>query len=126
MLNVVMRNWDEEPDSLMEEIGTTCVEESENLRNIDGKQSLKRKIPKYYDKQQQLELMLAAEQLSEFGDHNLGHTYSDEEEKCWTNTKDIDISKDTTCMELLSASILPNIVDFEDNKRARKRIINYH
>ncbi len=121
-----MRNWDEEPDSLMEEIGTTCVEESENLRNIDGKQSLKRKIPKYYDKQQQLELMLAAEQLSEFGDHNLGHTYSDEEEKCWTNTKDIDISKDTTCMELLSASILPNIVDFEDNKRARKRIINYH
>jgi hypothetical protein len=43
-------NPDEEPNLLMEEIGAIGVEESENLKNTDGKQALKRKIPKYYDR----------------------------------------------------------------------------
>jgi hypothetical protein len=68
--------------------------------------------------------VLAIQELSKFGDHDLGHTDFDEEEKCWTNTKDIDIWKDTTCMELLSVGILLDIIDFEDSKRARKRIIS--
>jgi len=40
--------------------------------------------------------------------------------------KDIDFWKDTTCMELLNAGILLDIVDLEESKKARKRIINYH
>ncbi len=69
--------------------------------------------------------MLAIQGLSKFGDHDLDHIDFDEE-KCWTDTTDIDIWKDTTCKELLSVGILPNIVDFEESKRARKKIINYH
>jgi hypothetical protein len=92
MLDVVMEvNQDEEPNSLMEKIGVASVEESGILRNIDDKQALKRKIPKYYDRQQQLELVLVVQELSEFGDHNLGHIDADEEGKCWMDTKDIDI-----------------------------------
>jgi hypothetical protein len=34
----------------MEDVGAAGNEENENLRTIDGKQALKRKIPKYYDK----------------------------------------------------------------------------
>jgi hypothetical protein len=64
--------------------------------------------------------------LLEFDEHNLVNTNSDEEEKCWTDTKDIDIWQDVTCMKLLQEGILPNIVDLEKNKRVRKRIINYH
>jgi hypothetical protein len=55
---------------------------------------LKRKKSHYYDKQQQLELVLAAQELFEFGEHDLISTDSDEEEKCWTDTRNIDIWKD--------------------------------
>ncbi len=69
--------------------------------------------------------MLVIQELSEFGDHELGHTNSDEEETCGMDTKNIDIWKDTTCMGLLREGILLNTVDLEESKRARKRIINY-
>ncbi len=51
MLNVVIEvDQDEELDSLLELIGAASVEESEILSTTDGKQTLKRKIPKYYDR----------------------------------------------------------------------------
>jgi hypothetical protein len=56
----------------------------------------------------------------------LVHTNPDEEKKCWINIKDIDIWKDIICMKLLNESISPDIIDLEENKRAKKRIINYH
>jgi len=50
MLNVVTEvNKDEEPDSLLELIRAARVEESGIPRTTNGKQALKRKIPKYYD-----------------------------------------------------------------------------
>jgi hypothetical protein len=61
MLDVIMEvNKDEEPDSLTKKIGATNVEENGILRKIKGNQALKRRIPKYYDRQQQLELVLTA------------------------------------------------------------------
>ncbi len=110
----------------MEEIKAINIERGEILRNIEGKQTLKRKLPQYYDKQQQLELVLVTQELFEFDDHNLVHTNFDEEEKCWMDTKDIDIWKDIICMKLLHEGILLDIVDLEESKKARKRIINYH
>jgi hypothetical protein len=59
----------------MEDVGAIGNGEDENLKTTDGKQTLKRKINKYYDKQHQLEPMLAAQELSEFGNHELGHTF---------------------------------------------------
>jgi hypothetical protein len=96
------------------------------MKTINGKQALKRKLCQYYDKQQQMELVLAVQELFEFGDHDLGHTDSNEEEKCWMDTKDIDIWKNATCMELLREGIFLDVVEFEDSKRTRKRIMNYH
>jgi hypothetical protein len=61
------------------------------LKTTNGKQALKREINRYYDKQQQLELVLAAQELSEFGDHELGHTKFDEEETRGMDTRSIDI-----------------------------------
>jgi len=48
---------------------------------------LKRKRPHYYDKQQQLELALAAQQLFESGEHDLVPTGSNEEDE-WGATQD--------------------------------------
>jgi len=109
----------------MENVEATNNEEIQNLKTIDGKQTLKREINKYYDKQQQLELVLAAQELSEFGDHKLGHTKFDEEKTCGMDIRSIDIWKDATCLRLLKGDILPNTVDLEEIKRAKKIITNY-
>jgi hypothetical protein len=52
MLDVVMEVYqDEETNSLMEDVGAIGNEENEILRTTDGKQTLKKKIPKYNDRQ---------------------------------------------------------------------------
>jgi hypothetical protein len=126
MFDVVTKiNQDEKTDSLMEEVGARGNEENQNLKIINGKQALTRKIPIYYDRHQQLELVLAAQELFEFGDHKLGHTNTDEEGTCRMDTKNIDIWKDATCLGLLKEDILPDTMDLEESKRAKKRITNY-
>ncbi len=109
----------------MEDVEAADNEENQNLGPADGKQALKREITKYYDRQQQLELVLAAQELSEFGDHELGHTKFSEEETREMDIRNIDIWKDATCLGLLKEGILPDIIDLEESKRARKRITNY-
>ncbi len=62
MLDVIIKmNQDEETDSLMEEVKAVGSGEDQNLKIADGKQELKRKIPRYYEMQQQLELVLAVQ-----------------------------------------------------------------
>ncbi len=51
MFDVVIEvNQHKETNSLMEDVGAAGNEENENLRTTDGKQTLKRKIPRYYDR----------------------------------------------------------------------------
>jgi hypothetical protein len=127
MLDVVTEiNQDEETTSLMEDVEAADNEKNQNLKATDGKQALKREITRYYDKQQQLELVLAAQELFEFGDHKLGHTKPDEKETRGMDTRSIDIWKDATCLGLLKEDILLDTVDLEESKRARKRITNYY
>ncbi len=64
--------------------------------------------------------------MLEFDDQESIHTVFDEKEKCWIDTKDIDIWKDVICMKLLKKGILLNTINAKKNKRANKRIINYH
>jgi hypothetical protein len=46
----------------------------------EARMELKRKRPQHFDRQQQIELVLAAQELSEVGDHELSPTESDREE----------------------------------------------
>jgi hypothetical protein len=53
MLNVITEvNQDEEIDSFMEDVGAASNEKNKNLKTINGKQTLKKKILRYYDRQQ--------------------------------------------------------------------------
>ncbi len=61
--------------------------------------------------------MLDAQELSEFGDHDLGHTNSDEQETCGMDKKNIDILEDTICMGLLREGILLDTMDLEESKK---------
>ncbi len=69
---------------------------------------------------------MAARELFESGVHDLISTNSDEEDKCWIDTRDIDIWKDVSCMKLFLKGIAQDAIDPKECKRARKRILNYH
>ncbi len=126
MLDVVTEiNQDEEANSFMEDVEAAKNEESQSLGPADGRQSLKKGMTRYYDRQQQLELVLATQELWGFGKHGLGHTGSGEEETCEMDTRSIDIWEDATCLGLLKGGILPDTIDHEESKRVRKRITNY-
>jgi hypothetical protein len=54
MLDVVSEmNQGDEIESLMEEVRAAGSGEDQNLKTTDGKQELKRKMPRYYDMLQQ-------------------------------------------------------------------------
>jgi hypothetical protein len=59
----------------------------ELMQDDDVRVVLKKRRPQYYDKQQQLELVLAAQQLSESGEHDLVPTGSDEEDEWGAGTR---------------------------------------
>jgi hypothetical protein len=98
----------------------------ELMQDDDVKVELKRRRPQYYDKQQQLELMLAAQQLFEASGHDLVPTGSDEEDEWGAGMRHQDIWEDVTCVDLLQGGMLPDTVNPVESKRARKRILNYH
>jgi hypothetical protein len=82
---------------------------------------LKRRRPQYFDKQQQLELVLAAQELSEFGDHGLDPTGSDDKEDHGMKSSFVDIWEDTDCLALLKEGVLPVVVNIEEGKKIKKR-----
>jgi hypothetical protein len=93
------------------------VAEHEDLEVDHGHQ--KGRI-RYYDKRQQLELVLAAQGLSEAGGHKVNLTIVDEEAKYGVEMKEPDIWQDSTCLALLKEGVLPDVVELEEGKRARK------
>ncbi|CAK9861040.1 unnamed protein product [Sphagnum jensenii] len=123
MLDVVTTtNTNEEAAPIIEVVG---VAEDEELEAVDGKQAPQKGPIRYYDKRQLLELVLAAQELSELGNREIDPTGLGEEDDCRVETKDTDIWKDVTCLALLREGMLPDTIDLEEGKRARKRANNY-
>jgi len=87
--------------------------------------ALKRIMPHYFDKRQQLELVLAAQELFEFGDRELSPTESEDEEDHEVKSSCVDIWEDANCLMFLKEGVLHDAVDFEGGKRIRKRANNY-
>jgi hypothetical protein len=115
-------------EDLSEELipGEEAVSTSdEPVQHEGARMVLKRRRPQYFDKRQQLDLVLAAQELSELGDHELSPTESNDEEDHGVKLSCVDIWEDTDCLTLLKEGVLPDAVDFEESKRIRKRANNY-
>jgi hypothetical protein len=95
------------------------------LQHEEMRPILKRRRPQYFDKQQQLELVLAAQELSEFGDHELDPTGSNDEEDHGAKSSSVDIWEDTECLALLKEGVLPVVVDIEEGSRIKKKASTY-
>ncbi len=87
--------------------------------------ALKRRRPQYYDKRQQLELVLAAQELSEFGEPDLSPTELDEEEGYGAKHNCADIWQDMECLRLIREGTLSDALDYHECRRIRKRASNY-
>jgi hypothetical protein len=106
--------------------GEEAVSTGDELVQHEGAQMvLKRRKPQYFDKRQQLDLVLAAQELFELGDHELSPTESDDEEDHGVKSSCVDIWEDTDCLTLLKEGVLLDAVDLEESKRIRKRASNY-
>jgi len=70
-------------------------------------------------------LVLAAQELSEIGGHEIDPTVARDEDKCGVKIKRSDIWQDTTCLALLRKGMLPEVIDLKEGKRARKQVDNY-
>jgi len=103
-----------------------AVSTGDKLEQCGGvRAALKRRVPQYLDKRQQLELALAAQELFEFGDHELSPTQSEDEEDHEVRSSCVDIWEDINCLMFLNEGVLPDAVDYEEAKRIRKRASNY-
>jgi hypothetical protein len=80
---------------------------------------------KYYDRKQQLELVLAAQELLGDDGHETGDARSVDDEACDEDTSKIDIWEDEVCLRLLREGIIPDTVDPHASKRARRRVTHY-
>jgi hypothetical protein len=97
----------------------------EPVQHEGAQMVLKRRRPQYFDKRQQLDLVLAAQELSKFGDHELSPTGPDDEEDHRVKSSCVDIWEDIECLTLLKEGVLSDAVDLEESKRIRKRTSNY-
>jgi hypothetical protein len=96
-----------------------------HVQENEGQVMLKRRRPRYYDRRQQLELVLATQELSEFGDLESSPTERDEEEDQGVKHNCADIWRDVECLMLIKEGILSDAIDLDESKRIRKRASNY-
>jgi hypothetical protein len=117
-----------EGEQLLEPALRTGEDTGENatMQASSSRLSAPRKRPQFYDKRQQLELVLEAQRLLETEEHGVPSESSDEKEECDMGAGNSDIWEDSSCMELLQTRVLPITIDPLESKRVRKRVLNYH
>ncbi|CAM6073684.1 unnamed protein product [Sphagnum tenellum] len=126
MLDVLTKtSQDEEDDSPEEGAEAAVVEEARNSGSSRSKQVVKEGKTKYYDRRQQLELVLAAQELSEDDGHEEGDARSGDEETCAEDISKTDIWEDEVCLGFLKEGVIPDTIDLRESTRAKKKVAHY-
>ncbi len=100
--------------------------EEEDREVRQDQQGHRKDVISYYDRRQQLELVLAAQSMSEVGIHKVNLTIMDEAEQGGEERKGPDIWQDATCLALIKDGVLPDLIELDEGKRVRKRAANYY
>jgi hypothetical protein len=125
MLDVLAETSQGERDeSFEEEVEAADDEEIQNSRFHKGKRVLMQE-PKYYSRQQQLELVMAAQELLRYGEHDGGDVRFSERETYDADAENTDIWEDEVCLKLLMGSVIHDTANLQAGKRVRKRTSKY-
>jgi hypothetical protein len=111
---------EEDPDAIQTNAKGAKDQEFDRGRQRPGKERVR-----YYNRRQQLELVLAAQELSEVGGREVDLTAVVVEDKGGGEMKGTDIWQDANCLALLKEGVLPEMIEPEEGRRARKRVANY-
>jgi len=111
---------EEDPDAVQ-----TNARGDEDQEFDRGRQRLGKERVRYYNRRQQLELVLAAQELSEVGGREVDLTAVVVQDKGGGEMKGTDIWQDANCLALLKEGVLPEMIEPEEGRRARKRAANY-
>ncbi len=101
------------------------VAEDEDLEVDQGQPEHGKNLVRYYDRKQQLELVLATQAMSKDDTHKINLTMVGDVDKGGGEMKDPDIWQDTTCLTLLREGVLPELIEPRESKRVRKRAASY-
>jgi hypothetical protein len=124
MLDVLAETSQDEVDnSPVEDMEAVDSEEVWNSGSPNGKRVLKEGRVRYYYRHQQLELVLAAQELLEYGERE--EARSGGEETGAEDASNTDIWEDEVCLGLLKEGVIPDTADLQASKRARKRANHY-
>jgi hypothetical protein len=126
MLEVLTDTSQGEEDELPEngdEI--TKGRETRRLASPESRLDLGRGKAKYYDRKQQLELVLAAQELMEDVRPETHTARFEGEEACADGASNTDVWEDEVCMRLLKEGSIPDTIGPQESKRARKRAVHY-
>ncbi len=120
--SVVITNLEEEATPSAERLD---VAEDEDWEVDQGQQGHGKDPVRYYNRRQQLELVLAAQGMSEVDVHGINLTNVDEAEQDGVDMKGTDIWLDVTCLALLREGVLPELIGQEERKRVKRRAASY-
>jgi len=101
------------------------VTKHENLEVDHGELRHWKGRTKYYDRRQQLEVVLAAQGLSEIEGHEINPTTVSEGVEYGAEVKEPNIWRDAIYLALLKEGVLPDLIEQEEGKRARRRAEHY-
>jgi hypothetical protein len=116
---------DEEDNSLEEGSKAAGGNEIRNSEFSKGNQTLWRGGTRYYNRKQQLELVLAAQGLLDDNARETSDARSEGEEVCVDNSSQTDIWEDAVCMGWLKDGFISEGVDLQESKRVNKQAKQY-
>ncbi len=100
-------------------------EKIRSSKSSKGKQIMEKGRTRYYDKKQQLDMILAAQGLLDVDRHDASDVQFGGDEDCTDGSSKVDIWDDAVCMRWLKEGFLAKEVDPQEGKRVRKRAKQY-
>jgi hypothetical protein len=125
MMEVLTETSQDEEDDLPDEGAEAVEKEIRSLESYRGKQVLRKGGTKYYDKKQQLDIILAAQGLLDDAECEAEGAHTGSYEACDDDSSKVDIWEDALCIEWLKEGFIPEEIDPQDGKRIRKRAKQY-
>ncbi|CAM5999720.1 unnamed protein product [Sphagnum balticum] len=111
LLWTLLESQEEEDDSFEEGAEAGVEEEARNSWSSKTKRVHKERKTRYYDRKQQLELVLAAQELLGDDGHKTGDARLADDKACAEDTSKTNIWEDEVCLRLLREGIIPDTVD---------------
>jgi hypothetical protein len=111
MMEVLIEMSQDEEDDPPDEREEAVEQELRSSESYRGKQVLRKGGTKYYDKKQQLDIILAAQGLLDDAEHEAEGAHTGSSEACDDDSSKVDIWEDTLCIEWLKEGFILEEID---------------